>query len=116
MSIVDKDFSDATVWHREIRRLASPPGDIAKRVIGILLILLLVGVAVLNVVYPKNGSVLQLFGRLAIGGGLKDALSSLAAVFGLLASLKIIPPIGEWFEPARTSYRADHAGYHPYRT
>ena len=102
-----KNYNMARTWQREIRKRAFNIADILFRPLALIVVVFLIIAAILNVVFPKDGSDLVVYNSYTIGNSAKDWLSAIAAAIGILVSLSIIPPLKDWFSPVHTRYHSE---------
>lgn len=103
-----QDWTKAIRWHREIRRRSRKALDYLKGLLAVVVVLFLLAVVLANALIPENTASaisLTLPAGITLTYRALSYLSAVGAGVALLFSLKVIPPLRNWYEPQRKRYR-----------
>lgn len=88
-----KDFSLSSTWQNEIAKRARSPVNIIILIVGAIIVVLLFVTCILDIIPFLQGDI-------------KTGLNIFAALFGIIFSLKLLPPVRDWYKPRRLYYRS----------
>jgi len=99
-------YKSAKNWRSNIRKQSKTLRNHLAVGAAAIVVIFLVFVGALNVLFPPQGDMVGFSSAITVSRSAKNMLSVIAVLLGLLFSLKILPPVGDWLEPSRTRYRA----------